>query len=66
MEHLFSNRQLAESHAQHTANVNGAPVAILTRDFWLRICEEPPDDMEPSPFENGWTMVAFVEPKDTI
>lgn len=48
--------------AQETANANGAPVALLGRDGWLAICEEPPDDAETQPLAHGWRIVALIEP----
>lgn len=50
--------------AQAKANENGSPVAVLSRNGWLAICEEPPDDMEPSPLSQGWTERALIEPMD--
>lgn len=65
-ERLFTSTRESEVFdlAQETANSNGAPVAILTRDGWLAICEEPPDDMDSAPLENGWEIVALVEPAE--
>jgi hypothetical protein len=54
----------AIADAQDRANLNGAPVAVLERDGWFRLCEEPPDQMEPSPYDEGWQDHALVEPAE--
>lgn len=59
----WSNAATAIQDGQATANANGAPVAILERDGWYAVCEEPPDDMEPCPFDEGWTDYALVDPQ---
>ena len=71
MTATFANRLFAsQSHvcelAHDTADANGAPVAILTRDGWFAICEEPPDDMDEQPLEHGWRIVALIEPSDVV
>ena len=57
---------LIYSDAQDISDANGAPVAILSRDGWLAICEEPPDDMDEQPLEHGWSIVALVEPSEAV
>lgn len=66
-DQLYSMYLLASDVARQTARGNGAPVAILQRDSdsVYAVCEEPPDDMEPSPLEQGWTVVGIVEPEIT-
>ena len=61
-ERLFSERAMAYAVGQETADANGAPIAILRRDGWLAICEEPPEEMDSNPLEHGWEMDALIEP----
>lgn len=48
--------------ADAMATANGTPVIILERDGWYAISEEPPDDLDPSPYDVGWTDYALVDP----
>lgn len=64
MTKYYSSERHALAMAQSTADANAAPVAVLARDGWYTVCEEPPDDMDPSPLDNGWSEVALVEPME--
>jgi len=59
----YANPRIALEIAQGTADANGAPVMVLSRDGWFVISEEPPDDMDPSPYDAGWVDHALVEPQ---
>lgn len=65
-ERLYgTDSALIDDDAQQIANANGAPVAILERDGWRAICEEPPDDMDSQPLEHGWSLTALIEPQES-
>ena len=61
---LTGSESAALTLAQETADANGSPVMVLSRDGWFTICEEPPEEMEPSPYASGWEDHALVEPMD--
>jgi len=61
---LYTERAMAYAVGQDTADANGAPVAILRRDGWLAVCEEPPEDMDVDPLTQGWEMDALIEPSE--
>lgn len=66
-ERLFakpSQEAYAYQVAQETADANDCPVAMMLRDGWLAIIEEPPDDAECDPFGHGWQMVALINPTE--
>ena len=58
---LYSDGAHVWALADEYAAANGAPVAIISRDGWFAISEEPPDDLTDG-YPDGWKIVAFVEP----
>jgi hypothetical protein len=59
---LITNLQIAVDMAQQTADDNGAPVGVATRDGWYRLIEDA-DVWEFAP-EVGWAHAALVNPRD--
>lgn len=53
---LYGDERTALLMAQGQADINGAPVGVWKRDGWVTVCEDP------EPIENGWQMIALVEP----
>lgn len=65
-EHCVASFTAACEMGQTTADANDCPVAILTRDGWYAVCEEPPDDMDSAPLDHGWAIVALIEPAGVV
>ena len=61
---LYTDLTRARLEARARAVANGAPVALVRRDGWYTIAEEPPDEMTGA-YPGGWSVVAIVEPTVT-
>ena len=63
---LLSSLTRALDDAQQLSNQNGAPVGVWDRQGWYAVCETPPEDIEPSPESEGWTLHAVVDPQEYL
>ena len=61
---LWADCDTAILFGQDMANENGSPVAILMRDGWFAVCEEPPDEMDEDPLSHGWIEWALIDPHE--
>lgn len=59
---LYTIARHAINIAQDTANRNGAPVAVWTRDGFYAVSEWPDDCYDQNPMDDGWHDYALVEP----
>lgn len=58
---LIADQGHAINAAAYRADINGAPVAVITRDRWFRLVEDA-DEMDRLIDEERWEQVAVIDP----